>query len=159
MGGVTFTAPRALGPGDPIDGFECGIPLIDSWVAKRATGARKAGTAVVYATFCEGILAGFYSLSSQSIMRNNTSEWITRNSLEQIPVILLGMMGVDRRFQGCGLGRDLLLDAVHRAESVAAQIGARALVVDPVDDASRAFYAAHGFRQIPGTGRMYAKLI
>lgn len=154
-----FTVPRQLEPGDQIEEFECGVALVDDWVRKRAAFARKAGTAVVYATFCDGVLAGFYSLSSQSIMRDAVPGWIVRNSPEQIPVILLGMMGVDKRFQGCGLGRDLLLDAVHRAESVAAQIGARALVVDPVDDSSNAFYAAHGFRCIPGSDRMFAKLV
>lgn len=154
-----FAAPRQLEPGDSIEGFECGVGLVDEWVRKRAAYARKAGAAVVYATFCDGVLAGFYSLSSQSIMRDAASGWIARNAPEQIPVIRLGMMGVDKRFQGCGLGRDLLLDAVHRAESVAAQIGARALVVDPVDDASRSFYAAHGFRVIPGSGRMFAILV
>ena len=50
----------------------------------------------------------------------------------QIPVILLGMLGVDKRYQGEGFGRDLLLDAVHRAGYVSEQVGAKALIVDPL---------------------------
>lgn len=75
----------------------------------------------------------------------------------QIPVILLGMLGVDKRYQGEGLGRDLLLDVVHRAGYVSEQVGAKALIVDPIDDATRAFYSRYGFRPMPGASRMYAK--
>ena len=158
MGSVSFSKPRALAEGDSVEGFSCGTEPIDRWVATRALGAKKAGTAVVYATFAERRLAGFYSLSAQSIVRCDTSGWISRNAPEHIPVILLGMLGVDERFQGLGLGHDLLLDAVRRAQSVADQIGARAIVVDPFDDAARAFYLHHGFRDLPGTTRMFAKL-
>lgn len=144
--------------GDNLAGFSSGVDLVDQWLARRASGARAAGTAVVYVTFCGDALAGFYTLSAQSITRSETSGWIARNAPQQIPVILLGMLGVDQRFQGQGLGRDLLLDAVHRAESVAEQIGARALVVDPIDNVTRSFYEKYGFRPIPGSSRLFAKL-
>ena len=156
--GVTVSPPRPLADGDDVSGFSCGLALVDEWVAKRAMGARSAGTAVVYAAFDGGRLAGFYSLSSQSVLRASTSGWLARNAPDQIPVILLGMMGVDSRYQGSGLGRDLLLDAVHRAQRVSSEIGARVLVVDPAGDAARSFYGRFGFRPVPGSGRMFAKL-
>ena len=53
---------------------------------------------------------------------------------------------------------DLLLDAVRRARLVSDQVGARALVVDPLDDGARSFYARYGFRDMPGTCRMFARL-
>ena len=158
MGEVAFTRPRILSAHDSVEGFCSGSSLIDGWVAKRARTAHRAGTAVVYATFCHEYLAGFYTLSAQSITRDTASGWIARNSSDQIPVILLGMLGVDKQWQGQGLGHDLLVDAIHRAELVAEQIGARALVVDPLDSSARAFYERHGFRPIPGSARMFAKL-
>ena len=157
MGKVVFSKPRILQERDAIDGFSSGSPLVDSWLKMRARKARDAGTAVVYVTFVDEKLAGFYSLSAQSIVRSDASGWIARNAPEQIPVILLGILGVDIQWQGCGLGRDLLLGAVHRTELVAEQIGARALVVDPIDDKAEAFYAHFGFRHIPGMTRMFAK--
>lgn len=113
----------------------------------------------MYVSFASEKLAGFYTLSSQSILRDDARGWIARNAPLQIPVILLGMMGVDREFQGQGLGHDLLLNAVRRAQSVANQIGARALVVDPVDEKATAFYRHYGFRAIPETTRMFARLV
>lgn len=157
---MTFCAPRPLADDDSIEGFTCGAPLVDSWFAARARGARRGGTAVVYVSLCDdGTVAGFYALSSQSISRAAVGGgWLARNAPEQIPVILLGMLGVDRRYAGRGLGRDLLLDAVHRSQGVAQIVGARALVVDPLGEEARSFYAHYGFREIPGSDRMFAKL-
>lgn len=107
--------------------------------------------------FCV-LLISSYGEGAFDGLQKETSGRIARNALLQIPVILLGMLGVDEAFQGQGLGRDLLLDAVRRAESVACQIGARAIVVDPIDDSARAFYERYGFRLIPRSGRMFAKL-
>lgn len=160
MGSPVFTAPRPLEPNDPLDGFSCGITLVDTWLHTRARNARAAGTAVVYVSYAtSGRLAGFYTLSAHSLERSATHGWMARNAPEQIPGILLGMLGVDASFQGIRLGSNLLLDAVHRATTVADTIGARALLVDPIDDASRAFYAHHGFRPLPESTRMYAKLM
>lgn len=107
---------------------------------------------------CEGDLAGFYTLSSQSMARSGVGGWLARNAPSQIPVILLGMLGVDARWHGEGLGHSLLVDAAQRSSAVAQSIGARALVVDPADDSARAFYVRHGFRPIPGSNRLFAKL-
>lgn len=86
------------------------------------------------------------------------SGWLKRNAPGQIPVILLGVLGVDKRHQGSGLERMLLHDASMRALSIADSLGAKALVVDPIDDAAATFYARHGFEQIPRLGRMFVPL-
>lgn len=158
MGSLTFTPPRALDGTEDLSGFSCGVELIGSWVEHHALRAWSMGTAVVYATFCEGCLAGFYTLSSQPVQREGLHGWIARNAAMQIPVILLGKFGVDRRFQGLGLGHDLFLDAVRRSKHIADQLGARAIVVDPFDDSARTFCQHAGFRDIPGSQKMLAKL-
>lgn len=157
---VRFTAPRRLLPGDILDGFDCGVVLIDEWLASHARMAERQGTAVAYITMdSTGALAGFYSLSAHCLERSSIAGgWLRRNVPEQVPAILLGMLGVDRRFQGMGLGRMLLHDAVVRSLSSSREIGARALVVDPVDGAAARFYGTAGFQPIPESGRMFLKL-
>ena len=84
--------------------------------------------------------------------------WLTRNAPSQVPAVFLGMLGVDDDFKGMGLGAALLRDAIINASKVAAIAGARALVVDPVDDSAAAFYTRFGFRRIGESGRMAIRL-
>ena len=86
---------------------------------------------------------------------NNLGDTLSESLLGKA---LLGMLGVDGRFQGLGLGAALLSDAIGRCLDLAAQIGIKALVVDPADDRARGFYERYGFRQVPGTGRLYLPL-
>ena len=157
---MKFTAPRRVEPGDVFDGFDCGVALIDDWLSLRARNAARQGTAVAYVTYSEsGELAGFYSLSAHAMERSSIAGgWLQRNVPERVPMILLGMLGVDRRFQGNGLGRRLLHDAVVRSLGISMELGARALIVDPVDDGAARFYEANGFQHIPESERMFLKL-
>lgn len=66
---------------------------------------------------------------------------------EPIPVILLGQLAVDRNYQGRGLGTDLLIDAGKRALAAAEVIGARAIIVQALDEQAKAFYERSGFKQ------------
>ena len=84
--------------------------------------------------------------------------WFVRNAPEQVPAVLLGMLGVDERFKGRGLGASLLRDAVQNAMKVASLAGARALVVDPTGEQAASFYEHFGFMSLPGTSRMALRL-
>lgn len=163
MGALEFSEPRILQPQDDVSGFCCGTEFIDQWLATHGLTAKEHGTAVVYGTFISPSdgkqeLAGFYSLSSYTVARSRAKGWLARNTPASIPVILLGMLGVDARYQGCGLGRDLLLDAAKRSKAIAEQLGAKALVVDPYDESARSFYERYGFRDLGDTSSMFAKL-
>lgn len=154
-----FSRPVQLPAGVGIEGFECGSDTVDRWAAVHSASARKRGSAVVYASFCDGEVAGFYTLSAHSVAREDVAGgWFARNAPGQVPAVLLGMLGVDERFKGQGLGAALLRDAILNAEKVANLAGAKALVVDPADDSARAFYAHFGFAELPGTRRMALKL-
>ncbi len=74
-----------------------------------------------------------------------------RNVFDQVPAVLLGMMGVDEEYQGAGLGADLLCDAILNVSKIANLAGARTLVVDPADEDAAGFSmkgaAIHGIEQ------------
>ena len=65
---------------------------------------------------------------------------------DPVPVVLLGRLAVDRKWQGKGLGADLLQDAVLRVVGAAETIGVRAILVHAISDDAKAFYEKHGFR-------------
>lgn len=156
---ASFTRPIQLPAGKGITGFRCGVEIVDAWAARHSATSRNRGTAVVYASYCGDRVAGFYTLCAHSITRSEVcTGWVSRNAPSQVPAVLLGMLGVDEDFKGMGLGAALLRDAVLNASKVAAIAGARALVVDPVDEAAATFYDHFGFRRISDSGRMAIKL-
>jgi len=65
-----------------------------------------------------------------------------------VPVVLLGRLAVDRSMQGQGLGSDLLIDALYRANSIAEHLGIRVVEVHALDDDARAFYLKFGFVEL-----------
>ena len=154
-----FTKPIQLAPGVGILEFHCGDEIVDAWVERHSATARKRGTAVVYVTYCEGSVAGFYTLSTHSVARADVDGgWLSRNAPDQIPAVLLGMMGVDEKYKGLGLGAQLLRDAILNSMKIAELAGARALVVDPTGDDAASFYRHFGFSEIKGTSRMAIRL-
>lgn len=156
---TAFSRPVQLPVGVGIEGFTCGVEVVDCWVVDHSASARRRGTAVIYASYCGDKVAGFYTLSTHSVARADVAGgWFVRNVPDQVPAVLLGMMGVDEEFKGRGLGTALLRDAILNAMKIAELAGAKALVVDPVDELSRGFYEHFGFTALAGTHRMALKL-
>lgn len=156
--GLDILKPRLIADGDDVRGFTCGDDEIDDWVRRYAHRSAMIGSAAVYVSFMGGELAGFYTLSAASVERASARGWLARNSPLQVPVILLGRLEVREGCQGRDIGRLLLIDALRRSRDVSLQIGAKALVVEPLNDAVRGFYLANGFREIAGEGKLFAKL-
>lgn len=156
---TAFSAPRQLGEKDNLSNFCCGVEIVDDRAHRRAHKAMSQGTAVVYVCLEGAKVAGLYSLSAHSVARSDVKGgWLRRNTPEQIPAVLLGMLGVDKDYQGQGLGRSLLRDAILRAQSASREIGARALLVDPAGEGTSRFYEQYGFKPLPETERLFLPL-
>ena len=90
-------------------------------------------------------MAGFYSLAANSVERRRVSCRVGRNVPDPVPAILLGQLAVDEGYRGRRLGSDLLVDAARRSLA-AGTVGARAAIVQAVDERARAFHERFGFR-------------
>jgi predicted N-acetyltransferase YhbS len=168
---VKLNPPRPIRLDDDLSGFDCGNPILNDWLRERAAkseAARDARTYVV--TNQDGNVVGYYCLSAFSVARARAGGgWLARNfrgpqapgaagglgwnAPDPVPAVLLGRLAVDVTCQGSGLGASLLADAIDNAVRVAELIGARALIVDAIDDAARRFYEHHefiGFKHSPG---------
>jgi len=64
---------------------------------------------------------------------------------EQVPLLLIARLAVDRTAQGLGLGTELLSDALRRCLSASEIAGARAVIAHAIDDDAVRFYQRHGF--------------
>ena len=68
---------------------------------------------------------------------------------DPVPVMVIGRLAVASSFQGRGLGRALLRDAVLRTLQAADIVGIRALLVHAVSEEAKRFYERCGFRPSP----------
>lgn len=93
-------------------------------------------------------VAAYCCLSAGAIERARWPSRFRHQAPDPIPVIVLRRLAVDRGFQGCGLGQDLVRHAMRQCLAAAGHIGARALVVHALNERVVAFYAGLGFRPL-----------
>ena len=104
-----------------------------------------AGTARTYVVQIEGRVVGYYCLCAAQVELATAPGRVRRNMPDPIPAVLIGRLAVDRSWQGKGMGRALLNDAVIRTAAAAVHIGIATFVVRAVSPAAKAFYEAFGF--------------
>jgi GNAT superfamily N-acetyltransferase len=137
--------------------FDSGVAALDHWLRRTAPVAAAAGTAATW-VLCRGDrVVGYYALAMGSVERRAAPSRLGRGQPDPIPVLLLARLALDREEQGGGLGADLLRDALLRALAGARHYGARAIVVDAIDDRAVGFYAHHGFLRLDGR-RLYRRV-
>jgi predicted N-acetyltransferase YhbS len=115
------------------------------------------GTAAVYVADVDGRVVGYYAIAMASIAQSEAPARLGRGMPDPLPVILLARLAVDRAWQGHGNGGRLLVDALRRCVRGGREFGARAVVVDAIDEGAAAFYRHFGFRDLEGR-RLWRKL-
>lgn len=68
---------------------------------------------------------------------------------DPIPVIIIGRLAVDQRWQRQGLGRALLRDAILRILQAAEIVGIRAILIHAISEDAKQFYQNCGFAASP----------
>jgi len=68
---------------------------------------------------------------------------------DPVPVVLIGRLAIDSRFQGRGIGADLFRDAVLRTLQAAEVFGIRAILVSAISEGAKRFYEKYGFISSP----------
>jgi GNAT superfamily N-acetyltransferase len=131
--------------------FDSGEPVLDDWLRHRAWDNLQAAASRTYVACPKGSLriAGYFALSMGQILAQETAGSMRRNMPKQIPAVLLGRLAIDRAWQGKGLGRALLADAVRRSLLASSEVSARLVIVHAISPVAEAFYLHHGFTRLP----------
>lgn len=143
-------APQPLAQIHDLSIFDCGEPLLNEWLKRRAFANQVSGASRTFVVSGERNQAlAYYSLAAGAIALGEAIGSVRRNMPDPIPVMVLGRLAVDRTCQGQQLGSALLKDALLRTVSVAQNVGIRALLVHAINDKAKQFYAQRGFQQSP----------
>lgn len=143
--------PQAIRPEHELTDFSSGEAVLDDWLREHALQNEVQGASRTYVV-CEHKalrVAAFYSLATGAVIRSAAPGGIRRNMPEPVPVMVLGRLAVDKDWQGKGIGKGLLRDAVLRTLQAAEIAGIRALLVHALSVEAKKFYERCGFQASP----------
>lgn len=147
---MKLSSPLPLAPDHVLSDFECGEPILDEWLRRRALNNQMTGASRTFAVVDEkNHVRGFYALAAGAVAHQLATSAVRRNMPDPVPVLILGRLAVDRQAQGIKLGAALLQDAVRRALAVAQNTGVRALLVHALHERAQQFYERYGFQPSP----------
>lgn len=136
------------------EGFDCGEPALNEYLARQALQDMGRGVSRVFVarpSSGQNVL-GYYTLSAASFRKHDLpSEQARRLPHYPVPAAILGRLAIDQSTQGQGLGKYLLIDAFHRVLQASETLAVYAIVVDAKNDKARAFYKRYGFIGFPQT--------
>ncbi len=139
-------------------GFDCGHSLLDDYIKKQAKqDVNRDLSACFVLVDDKNIVKGYYTLSANSVKRDDFPESLQRKlppSYNDISTISLGRLAIDNTVKGNGFGEILLMDALTRSLKISESLGTIAVIVDPIDEKSQAFYARYEFILLPTSGKM-----
>lgn len=147
---VQLSAPEPLSSEHRLDEFECGEPVLDEWLRRRALSNQLSGGSRTFVVVDQDKrVCGYYAMAAGAIAHQMATSSVRRNMPDPIPVMVLARLAVDKRAQGMYLGASLLQDAVNRAVAVSHNAGVRALLVHALHDRAKQFYEHYGFQISP----------
>lgn len=147
---MSLCSPEALNSGHCIDTFDCGKPTMNDWLVRHARQAHAGGSARTFVVSDDDKVVGYYSLAVGQVDTLEAPERIRKGMGQYpIPVVILARLAVSNSYQGRGIGRGLLQDAIRRTLVIADQVGVRALLAHPIDENATRFYLRFGFIASP----------
>ena len=146
-----FGAPVLLSKAHDTSAFDSGEPVLDDWLRQRAWKNLLLAASRTYAVCPTDSkrIAGYYALCMGQVLGQDVTGTMRRNMRRNIPAVILGRLAIDRAFQGKGLGRALLADAVERSLRASQEVSARLVIVHAISPAAEAFYLRNGFTRLP----------
>jgi GNAT superfamily N-acetyltransferase len=137
--------------------FRCGSDALDRYLAQQAhqDAEKQVAAPFVLVSPPSPAVLGYYTLSASLIKVGDIDPNLAKKLPRylELPVTRIGRLAVDVALKGQGSGAFLLMDALHRSLTHAAQIAAMAVVVDAKDEAASAFYRRFDFVHLQTNSR------
>jgi GNAT superfamily N-acetyltransferase len=148
---LIYSDPTLLTSEHRLEGFDCGEPAPNDWLARRALGNQQVGSSRTWVVIDEPTktVVAYSASAIASVMPAAATGHIARDQPADLPAILLGRMAVDSRHQGNGLGAAMLKHFMTKAIEVSRIVGVTLVLVHAKDQLASDFYRHHGFVESP----------
>ena len=128
--------------------FDCGDAAMNEFLARYARQNHDLGGAKTILAINDAdkkTILGFYSLAPGAIAYAETPEMVRRGLAQHdVPGFRLARIATDIRWQGHGLGGQLLAAAARRCLRAAAEVGGVVLIIDAKNHRAAQWYATYG---------------
>ena len=139
-----------LRPDHTIESFDCSREELNRYLQRFAWQNQQAGAAQTYVGLAGDAVIGYYTLAVGHVTREEAPERLTKGlARHPVPIMLLARLAVDHRWQGQGVGKALIKDAMLRTLQAADIAGIRAFAVHAKDEEARRFYLKFDFIPSP----------
>lgn len=133
-----------------VEGFDCGRDELNRYLWRYAWQNQQAGAAQTYVGLVGEAIVGYHTLAVGQVTLEDAPARLTKGlARHPVPIMLLARLATDRRWQGQGVGKALLKDAMLRTVQAADIAGIRALAVHAKDEEARRFYEHFDFVPSP----------
>ena len=134
----------------PVEGFDCGREERTRYLARYPWQNQQAGAAHTYVGIAGETIVGYHTLAVGQVILEDAPDRLKEGLAKHPrPIMLLARLATDRRWQGRGVGKALLQDAMQRTLQAADIAGIRALAVHAKDEEARRFYEHFDFVASP----------
>ena len=144
-----LSPPEKLNSSHRIESFDSGNTQLNDWLKRRALKNELEGASRTYVLCADEIVIGYYCLANGAVAQTTATGRVRRNMPDPIPVMVIGRLAVDLHWQGKGIGRALLRDAILRILQAAEIAGIRAILVHAISEDAKRFYEKCGFTASP----------
>ena len=134
------------------DGFDCGRQELNDWLRQVARQHQDKGLSKTFVATAEEMpdrICGYYAMTLAELENRHLPQAWRKKLPRRIPGVRLGRLAVDRQYQGKGLGKLLLVDALGRARRIYTEAGGIGLFVDAIDEQAAVYYQRFGFAASP----------
>jgi hypothetical protein len=149
VAGAELSAPIPYLVVHDVTAFSCGDVSLDHWIRSNAARNESNDASRTF-VICDGsAVVAYYALAAGSIDRAFVPKSLQRNMPNPLPVVVLGRLAVDLRYQYRGLGSGLLKDAMIRAVLTSRTIGIKGILVHAISEDARQWYLKRWFLESP----------
>ena len=132
--------------------FSCGKPDLDNYLKTQASQDMRRQLAACHVLIDQdhpSQIVGYYTLSTADVAFTDLPHEMRKKAgrYKAVPAILLGRLAVDVTFQGQGIGKVLLVDALLRTLELSAQVGIMLFIVDALEESVVMFYEKYDFKR------------
>lgn len=130
--------------------FDCSDSTLNDYLRRYARQHADANISRTYVASESQRICGYYSLAMAAIKRQQLpNKYHKRFADYPVPMARLARLAVDVDYQGRGMGKLLLMDALYRCLELSRNIGMAGVIVDAKHEQAKTFYQNFEFETFP----------